>query len=107
MLSFIYFNYRLPFPSIGYYLRISSYLVSSNSQHKVTITILGRQFTILLYQNLEVLGQAITDAALCFGSWITIPHSVLIRLLGRVYFSCSQHLSRTGSSYQNIITDQN
>ena len=50
MLSFIYFNYRLPFPSIGYYLRISSYLASSTSQYKVTITILGRQFTILLYQ---------------------------------------------------------
>ena len=28
MLSLIYFNYRLPFPSIDYYLSISSYLVS-------------------------------------------------------------------------------
>ena len=50
MLSFIYFNYRLPFSSIGYYLSINSYLVSSNPQYKVTITLLGRQFTILLYQ---------------------------------------------------------
>ena len=66
MLSLIYFNYRLPFPVTGHYLSsISSYLVSSNPQHKVTITILGRQFTILLCQILEALGQAltITDAA--------------------------------------------
>ena len=66
MLSLIYFNYRLPFPIIGHYLSsISSYLVSSNPQHKVTIIVLGRQFTILLCQMLEALGQAmtITDAA--------------------------------------------
>ena len=37
----------------------------------------------------------------------TIPHSILIRLLGHVYYSCSQHLNRTGSSYQCIKTDQN
>ena len=42
---------------------ISSYLLSSNTQHKVTVTLLGRQFTIYFYQILEALGQAITDAA--------------------------------------------
>ena len=35
----------------------------------------------------------------------TIAHLVLIRLQGSVYYSCSQHLNRTGSSYQSIITD--
>ena len=110
MLSLIYFNYRLPFPIIGHYLSsISSYLVSSNPQHKVTIIVLGRQFTILLCQMLEALGQAIDNhrCSLLFWFWSTIPHSILIRLLGHVYHSCSQHLSRTGSSYQCIITDQN
>ena len=71
MLLLIYFNYRLLFPVIGHYLSsISSYLVSSNPQHKVTIIVLCRQFTILLCQMLEALGQAltITDAAFCFGS---------------------------------------
>ena len=47
---------------------ISSYLVCSNTQHKVTVTRLGRQFTISFYQILEALGQAITDAAFCFDS---------------------------------------
>ena len=43
--------FQLPFTvSFNWLLFKSSYLVSSNSQHKVTITILGRQFTILLYQ---------------------------------------------------------
>ena len=70
MLSLIYFNYRLPFPSIDYYLSISSYLVSLNSQHKVTSTNLWRQFSILLCQMLEAIRQAgtITDAAFCFDS---------------------------------------
>ena len=71
LLSLIYFNYHLPFPIIGHYLSsISSYLVCSKPQHKVTSTILCRQFTILLYQMLEALGLAltITDAAFCFGS---------------------------------------
>ena len=66
MLSLIYFNYCLLFPVTGHYLNsISSYLVSSNPQHKVTIIVLGRQFTILLCQMLEALGQAMTiiDAA--------------------------------------------
>ena len=66
MLSLIYFNCHLPFPVTGHYLNsISSYLVSINPQHKVTILVLGRQFTILLCQMLEALGQAmtITDAA--------------------------------------------
>ena len=68
MLLLIYFNYHLPFPITGYHFKyntISSYLVCSNSQHKVTILVLGRQFTILLCQMLEALGQAmtITDAA--------------------------------------------
>ena len=70
MLLLIYFNYHLPFPVIGHYLSsISSYLVSSNPQHKVTIIVLGRQFTILLCQMLEALGQAmtITDAAFVLG----------------------------------------
>ena len=60
--------FQLPFTIFHYHLLfncISSYLVCSNSQHKVTVTILGRQFTILLCQMLEALGQAmtITDAA--------------------------------------------
>ena len=103
-LLLIYFNYHLPFPVTGYQFNsISSYLVCS-SQHKVTSTILGRQFSILLCQMLEALGQAltITDAVFCFGPE---AHLVLIRLRGSVYYSCSQHLSRTGSSYQCIKTD--
>ena len=67
MLSLIYFNYHSPFPITVYYLiNISSYLVCSNSQHKVTVTILGRQFTILLCQMLEALGQAMTITAAAF-----------------------------------------
>ena len=58
-----------PFPlSVTILDIISSYLVCSNAQHKVTATILGRQFTIYFYQMLEAHGQAITDAAFCFGS---------------------------------------
>ena len=45
---------------------ISSYLLYSNAQHEVTITHLGRQYTIYFYQRMEALGQAITDAAFCF-----------------------------------------
>ena len=49
---------------------ISPYLCS-NAQHKVTVTILGRQFTISFYQILEALGQAITDAAFV----LTLEHN--------------------------------
>ena len=42
---------------------ISSYLLCSNTQHKVTVTLPDRQFTIYFYQILEAFGQAITDAA--------------------------------------------
>ena len=53
-----------PFPLLVTVLDIiSSYLLSSNTQHKVPVTLLGRQFTIYFYQILEALGQAITDAA--------------------------------------------
>ena len=86
MLSLIYFNYRLPFPSIDYYLSISSYLVSLNSQHKVTIQFYGRQSTILLCQNVGgQLGRQgpsqMQPFVLTLGS--AIPHSGLIRLLGK------------------------
>ena len=70
--------------------------------------VLGRQITIVYYQNLEAIGQAVTDAAfyiLYFDSAVTIAHLVLISLLGSVYYSCSQHLHRTGSSYQYTKTD--
>ena len=61
MLSLIYFNYRLSFPINGFNLKcIISYLVCRNPQHKVTSTNLWRQFSILLCQMLEVLGQALT-----------------------------------------------
>ena len=43
---------------------LNTYLLCNNTQQVVTI--LGRQFTI--YQILEALGQAITDAAFCFDS---------------------------------------
>ena len=43
--------------------------------------------------------------SLLFWLCSTIAHLVLIRLRGSVYYSCSQHLNRTGSSYQSIITD--
>ena len=67
MLSLIYFNYRLPFPITSYYLNsISPYLVCSNSQHKVTIAVLGRQSTIPLCQMLEALGQAMTITDVAF-----------------------------------------
>ena len=105
MLLLIYFNYRLSFPINSFNLKcIISYLVCRNPQHKVTSTYLWRQFSILLCQMLEALGQAltITDAVFCFGP---VTHLVLIRLRGSVYYSCSQHLSRTGSSYQCIKTD--
>ena len=70
--------------------------------------ILGRQFIRIYHQSLEAIGQAVTDAAffiLYFDSAVTIAHFVLISLLGSVYYSCSQHLHRTGSSYQYIKTD--
>ena len=35
----------------------------------------------------------------------TIAHLVLMNYLGCVYYSCSQHFHRTGSSYQCIKTD--
>ena len=110
MLSLIYFNYRLPFPVIGHYLSsISSYLVSSNPQHKVTIIILCRAIYYTSLSNAGGTWAGIDNhrCSLLFWFWSTIPHSILIRLLGRMYYSCSQHLSRTGSSYQCIITDQN
>ena len=50
---------------------ISSYLVCSNTQHKVTVSRLGRHFTISFYQILEALGQAITDAAFV----LTLEHN--------------------------------
>ena len=109
MLSLIYFNYHLLFPVIGQYLSsISSYLVSINSQHKVTIIVLGRQFTILLCQMLEALGQArtITDVAFV----LVLEHNTTLntdKTSRCVYYSCSPHLSRTGSYYQCIKTDQN
>ena len=105
LLLLIYFNYHLSFPVNGFYLKsIISYLVCRNPQHKVTSTNLWRQFSILLCQMLEALGQALTftDTVFCFGP---VTHLVLIRLRGSVYYSCSQHLSRTGSSYQCIKTD--
>ena len=40
-----------------------------------------------------------------FCLYSTTAHLVLISYPGRVYFSCSQHLHRTGSSYQCIKTD--
>ena len=43
--------------------------------------------------------------SLLFWLCSTIAHLVLIRLWGSVYYSSSQHLNRTGSSYQSIITD--
>ena len=43
--------------------------------------------------------------SLLFWLCSTIAHLVLIRLWGSVYYSCSQHLNRTGSSYQSIIID--
>ena len=70
--------------------------------------ILGRQFIRIYHQSLEAIGQAVTDAAffiLYFDSAVTIAHLILISLLGSVYYSCSQHLHRTGSSYQYIKTD--
>ena len=70
--------------------------------------VLGRQFIRIYHQSLEAIGQAVTDAAffiLYFDSAVTIAHLVLISLLGSVYYSCSQHLHRTGSSYQYIKTD--
>ena len=69
--------------------------------------ILGRQFIRIYHQSLEAIGQAVTDAALFilyFDSAVTIAHLVLISLLGSVYYSCSQHLHRTGFSYQYIKT---
>ena len=44
----------------------NSYLVCSNSKHKVTSTSLWRQFPILLYQILEAIGQAMTITAVAF-----------------------------------------
>ena len=70
--------------------------------------VLGRQFIRIYHQSLDAIGQAITDAAffiLYFDSAVTTAHLVLISLLGHVYNSCSQHLHRTGSSYQYIKTD--
>ena len=110
MLSLIYFNYRLPFPVTSHYLNsISSYLVSSNSQHKVTIIVLRQAIYYTSLSNAGGTWAGIDNhrCSLLFWFWSTIPHSILIRLLGCVYYSCSQHLSRTGSSYQCIKTDQN
>ena len=70
--------------------------------------ILGRQFIRIYHQSLEAFGQAVTYAAffiLYFDSAVTIACLVLISLLGSVYYSCSQHLHRTGTSYQYIKTD--
>ena len=70
--------------------------------------ILGRQFIRIYHQSLEVIGQAVTDATfsvLYLDPAVTTAHLVLISLLGCVYYSCSQHLHRTGSSYQYIKTD--
>ena len=57
---------------------------------------------------LEALGQAmtITDAAFV----LVLEHNTTLntdKTSGHVYYSCSQHLNRTGSYYQCIKTDQN
>ena len=66
IISAIVYQFQLPFTLSRYQLPldiISSYLLCSNTQHKVTVTLLGRQFTVYFYQILEALRQAITDAA--------------------------------------------
>ena len=100
---------------IGYYilfcyLLIYNKLLPSLSRFTTELHshILGRQFIRIYHQSLEAIGQAVTDAAffiLYFDSAVTIAHLVLISLLGCVYYSCSQHLHRTGSSYQYTKTD--
>ena len=51
-----------PFPLPVTVLNVtSSYLSCSNTQHKVTVTILGRKFTLYYYQMLEALGQAVIE----------------------------------------------
>ena len=74
LLLLIYFNYHLSFPVNGYYLKsIISYLVCRNPQHKVTSTNLWRQFSILLCQMLEALGQALTFTDAVFLFWSCYP----------------------------------
>ena len=68
----IVYQFQFPFTLSHYWFTvldiISSYLLCSNTQHEVTVTHFGRQYTIYFYQILEALGQAITDAAFCFDS---------------------------------------
>ena len=101
--SIIIYYFLLPFAIYNNLLPSLSRFTTELHSH-----ILGRQFIRIYHQSLEAIGQAVTDAAffiLYFDSAVIIAHLILISLLGSVYYSCSQHLHRTGSSYQNIKTD--
>ena len=69
LLSFTNCSYHLRFPVTGYHFRYNKPLpLCSNTQHKVRVTCLDRQYTLYFYHILEALEQAMTDAAFCFDS---------------------------------------
>ena len=79
----MYFYYCSSIPITVYRFLLSvtvyrnSYLVWSNSQHKVTSSSLWRQFSILLYHILEAIGQAMTITAVAF---VLVPqHNTTLR----------------------------
>ena len=91
-----------------YYIVIS-YLLCLDSQHGMpnrTMLTCFRQ--AIYYSLLSKSGGNWSGSHRCsllyFNSAVTIAHVVLISQ-GSVYYFCSQHLHRAGSSYQYIKTD--
>ena len=100
--------YHLLFTTTVYYIVIY-YLLCPDSQHgmpnRTTLTCFRQA---IYYSLLSESGGNWSGSHRCillyFDSAVTIVHLILISL-GSVYYSCSQHLHRTGSSYQYTKID--
>ena len=101
--------YHLLFSITIYHLLYKNFLPSLSEYTTRTTTLMLRQ--AIYYGLLASSGGTQSGNHRCslyydvFCLYSTTAHLVLISYPGRVYFSCSQHLHRTGSSYQCIKTD--